>query len=171
MKEIWDQIEEFLKKHAPSVVGTLNGPATEEELDQLETEVGYTLPDDLRRYLLVHNGQDDPSRLRTLCEEGTLLSTAAMIKTHHMLNEINGGGEIGSIEWWSKKYLPITDCEGDHLSLNLETGAVVMHVHDSGIEDGIAASFQEWFKSKLMVFMQGIFSVEVGYLDYCEYSS
>ena len=171
MKEIWDQIEEFLKRHAPSVMETLNDPASDEELIQLETEVGITLPDDLRGYLLVHNGQDDPSRLKTLCEEGTLLSTEAMIKTYRMLNDINESDGIGTIEWWSRKYLPITDCEGDHLSVNLETGVVVMHVHDSGIEEGIAASFQEWFESKLMVFKQGKFSVDDDYLNYWEYSS
>ncbi|MCP3684750.1 MAG: molybdenum cofactor biosysnthesis protein MoeA, partial [bacterium] len=61
MKETWDQIEEFLKKHVPSVIETLNNPATEEELCQLEAEIGNTLPKDFRDYLLVHNGQDDPS--------------------------------------------------------------------------------------------------------------
>jgi hypothetical protein len=57
------------------------------------------------------------------------------------------------------------------LSLNLETGEIVIHVHDSGIEEGIAGSFKEWFESKLMIFKQGKFSVDEGYLDYWEYSS
>lgn len=166
MKETWVQIEGFLKKHVPSVMETLNRPMTEEELDRLESEICNIIPNDFKAYLLVHNGQDDPSRLQTLCEEGTLLSTEEIIKTYHMLNEINESGDIGSVEWWSRKYLPFTDCEGDHLALNLETGEVVMHVHDSGIEEGIASSFQEWFESKLSFFRQGKFSVNDGYLNY-----
>lgn len=171
MKEVWDGIEGFLNEYVPTVMDTLNGPVTEEDLKLLESEVGSAIPSDFKNYLLVHNGQDDPSRLQTLCEEGTLLSSEAIIKTYRMLNEINESGDVGPVEWWSRKYLPITDCEGDHLSLNLETGEIVMHVHDSGIEAGIAGSFKEWFESKLMIFEQGKFSVDEGYLDYWEYSS
>ena len=152
MNEVWDKIEGFLKEHIPTVIATLNGPATEEALNLLESEVGHTIPNDFKSYLLVHNGQEDPSRLQALCEEGTLLSSEAIIKTYRMLNEINESLDVSPIEWWSRKYLPITDCEGDHLALNLETGEVVMHVHDSGIEEGIAGSFKEWFESKFMIF-------------------
>jgi cell wall assembly regulator SMI1 len=171
MKEIWEQIEGFLKEHVPIVIETLNNPATDKDLSQIESEIGNTLPEDFKNYLLVHNGQDDPSRLHTLCEEGTLLSSEAIIQIYRMLNEINESGDIGPVEWWSRKYLPISDCEGDHLALNLETGEIVMHVHDSGIEDDIAGSFKEWFESKLLIFKQGKFSVDEGYLDYWEYSS
>ncbi len=171
MKKIWDDIKVFLKANVPSVIDTLNGPATEEELRQLETEVGYELPGDFKEFMLVHNGQNDPSRLETLCEEGTLLSISSIIETYQMLNQINESEDIGPVEWWDRKYLPITDCEGDHLAINLESGDLVMHVHDSGIEEGIAGSFQEWFNSKLAIFKKGKFSVDGGYLDYWEYGS
>lgn len=171
MKELWNQIEGFLQSNVPSVIETLNAPATELELSQIEAETRHILPADFRSYLLVHNGQNDPSRLQTLCEEGTLLSSEAIIKMYRMLNEINESYEAGPVEWWSRKYLPITDCEGDHLAMNLETGDIVMHVHDSGIEEGIANSFEEWFKSKLEIFRKGKFSVDDGYLNYWEHSS
>ena len=171
MNQVWKEIEEFLKANVPSVIETLNQPATESEILELENEAGHSIPIDFKSFLLVHNGQEDPSRLQTLCEEGTLLSTQAIIKTYRMLNEINESADVGSIEWWARKYLPIADCEGDHLSIDLETGEIVMHVHDSEIERCIANSFTEWFKSKLIIFKDGKFSVDVGYLDYLEFSS
>ena len=171
MNETWMKIEGYLSDNVPSVIETLNNPATESEIMALEEAVGYSLPDDFRSFLLVHNGQEDPSRLQTLCEEGTLLSTRAIIETYKMLNEINESNEVGPVEWWGRKYLPITDCEGDHLSIDLESGEIVMHVHDSEIERGISNSFKEWFISKLAVFEEGKFSVDDGYLDYWEFSS
>ena len=63
MKEVWNQIEGFLKEHVPTVIATLNGPATDEDLNLLESEIGNTLPSDFKSYLLVRNGQDDSSRL------------------------------------------------------------------------------------------------------------
>jgi len=171
MNEIWQQIEEYLKASVPTVIETLNPPATEVEIQELEKELGHSIPNDFKNYLLVHNGQNDPTRLQILCEEGTLLSTEAIIDTYRMLNEINESNDIGNIEWWSRKYMPITDCEGDHLSIDLESGEVVMHVHDSGIEKGIANSFSEWINYKLLIFREGKYSVDDGYLDYWEYSS
>ncbi len=171
MNQVWREIEEFLKANVPSVIETLNPPATESEILELEGEVGYSIPNDFKAFLLVHNGQEDPSRLQTLCEEGNLLSIQATIETYRMLNEINESDSVGPVEWWARKYLPVTDCEGDHLSIDLESGKIVMHVHDSEIERGIANSFTEWFDSKLAIFKEGKFSVDEGYLDYWEFSS
>lgn len=171
MNKTWQKIEEYLKENVPSVIDTLNPPATAADIQELEKELGYTIPNDFKSYLLVHNGQNDPSRLQTLCEEGTLLSTKAIIETYKMLNEINESNEVGGTEWWSRKYMPIADCEGDHLSIDLETGEVVMHVHDSEIEKGIASSFSDWFNTKLAIFQDGKFSVDDGHLDYWECSS
>jgi cell wall assembly regulator SMI1 len=47
MKEIWDGIESFLKEHVPTVMATLNGPATEEDLNLLESEVGSAIPSEV----------------------------------------------------------------------------------------------------------------------------
>lgn len=171
MKEVWANIEKHLLEHVPTVVESLNAPASLDDIESLEREMGYTLPEDFKAYLLVHNGQDDPSRLQTFCEEGNILSIHSIIETYRMLNDINESDSSGASDWWARNYLPITDCEGDHLAIDLETGTVVMHGHDCGIEEGIAPSFEAWFKSKLAIFEEGKFSVNDGYLDYWEYNS
>ena len=171
MKEIWSKIEWHLKNHAPRVIETLNPPASNEEISKLETTVGKILPASVKEYLLIHNGQNDPSRLETLCEEGTLLSVGEIINTWEMLNKINCDLDISNSEWWHQKYLPLTDVEGDNLAVDLDSGEVVMHVHDSEIEHNIAPSFQHWFENKLAIFEEGKFSVDEGYLDYWDYDS
>ncbi|MGF1741399.1 hypothetical protein L4C34_10035 [Vibrio profundum] len=69
MNEIWDKIEGFLKEHIPTVIATLNGPATEEALNLLESEVGHTIPKDFKSYLQVHNGELDST---VVCDKTSL---------------------------------------------------------------------------------------------------
>ncbi|WP_194842699.1 SMI1/KNR4 family protein [Endozoicomonas sp. OPT23] len=166
MQSIWKELEIILSGVAPSVVTTLNEPATKQEIVILEDLTGYSLPAELKEYLSIHNGQNDPSRLETLCEEGTLLPVGAIVETYNMLNEINESGDLSDGEWWNRKFLPLTDGEGDHLSIDLESGELVMHVHDSEIEYGIANTLTDWFREKLSVFKEGRYKIDDGFIDY-----
>lgn len=174
---IWDTIERELAKHAPAVLQTLNGPATDRDIERLESTIGHSIPMDVRASLQIHNGQDDPSRLQLLSEAGTLLSVDRMIEEWEMITQINlesqrlndSGLDDSAIEWWNPGYLPISDFEGDHLCINLladEFGEVLWHVHDSDIEHYVFPSYTSWLQSVASVFTEGRFSVDDEYLDF-----
>jgi cell wall assembly regulator SMI1 len=59
IEALWRRIDAALGKHAPAVLETLCGPASEKSLTALEKEFGQPVPDDLRRAWAVHDGQDD----------------------------------------------------------------------------------------------------------------
>lgn len=167
MISVWQAIEQALSEHAPTVIPTLNPPATDGQLSRLETMVGASLPSDVRDYLRIHNGQYDPSRLETLCAEGTLLDVDAILSTWRMLNEIDGEGPPPadrSWVWSDRNYLPLTDADGDHLSVDLTTGEIVMHVHDGTIEPNIAPDFMSWLEVKLKILQKRRFTKEDGIL-------
>lgn len=58
IRRAWWKIEKFLQLYCPSVMQSLQGGVTEEELAATEERIGAPLPDDLRLSLRIHNGQN-----------------------------------------------------------------------------------------------------------------
>lgn len=56
--QTWTELESFLAVHSPSVLATLNPPASSEQLRQFEEASRIALPAEVRRLYEVHNGQD-----------------------------------------------------------------------------------------------------------------
>ena len=160
-------------EHAPTVLPTLNSPATDADIKRLEKTVGHAVPEDVRASLKIHNGQHDPSRLQILCEAGTLLSIDRMLEVWEMITQIdrdlNDQIPNSDVEWWNPGYLPISDFEGDHLCVNLlagDFGEILWHVHDSGIEHHVFRSYTNWLQSVATVFTEKRFAVDNGHLDF-----
>ena len=172
--DIWNTIERELATHAPTVLPTLNSPATDDAVQRLETTLGHPIPGDVRESLKIHNGQHDPSRLQLLCDAGTLLSADRMLEVWAMITEIdrdlsNRIPDRAGVEWWNPAYLPISDFEGDHLCVNLlpdNQGEVLWHVHDSGIEHNVFGSYTDWLQSVADVLTEQRFECDDGYLDF-----
>lgn len=168
---LWRTIEENLAVHAPTVLPTLNPPATDADLDRLEALLGHALPTDVRMSYRIHNGQDDPSRLELLCDAGTLLAVDDVITTWQMITQIDrdlGPSESG-IEWWNPAYLPISDFEGDHVCVNLlpdSHGEILWHVHDNGIEHDCFPSYSDWLAHVADVLSNERFENDEGYLNF-----
>eukprot|EP00904_Undaria_pinnatifida_P006989 jgi/Undpi1/341/HiC_scaffold_1.g00337.m1 len=53
----WSGIKAWMSMHLPTIVGTLNPGASEEDLDRAEELLGWPLPTDLRLLYRFHNGQ------------------------------------------------------------------------------------------------------------------
>ena len=170
----WNAIERELTVHAPTVLPTLNGPATDGDIERLESTIGHTIPNDLRASLELHNGQDDPSRLQLLCEAGILLSIDRMLEVWEMMTKINHDlddqiSDCSGVEWWNPAYLPISDSEGDHLCINLladDFGEVLWHVHDNGIEHHVFPSYTDWLQHVASILTEKRFAIDGEFLDF-----
>jgi cell wall assembly regulator SMI1 len=57
MLDLWQRLREYLQREAPTVLASLNPPASEREIVAAQAALGMELPADLRASLLVHNGQ------------------------------------------------------------------------------------------------------------------
>jgi cell wall assembly regulator SMI1 len=53
----WDRIEAWLKINLPEVIADLNPPASEDAINQAQTELGVTLPDSFKALYRIHDGQ------------------------------------------------------------------------------------------------------------------
>lgn len=58
----WAAIEAFFRKHAPGAF-TPRPPASAAQIARAESTIGYALPDDYKRSLLIHDGIEDNSEL------------------------------------------------------------------------------------------------------------
>lgn len=59
MQAIWDRIEAWLNIHAPEVLDNLLMGVDDDDIQEIEAELGYQLPEDVRASLRLHNGTID----------------------------------------------------------------------------------------------------------------
>src|SRR6266540_683725 len=126
--EWWSRIETVLNTHVPETAKTLAPPASEREVKELEDFVGLGLPESFKRSLRVHNGQRDPTRCHSFCEEGIFLNTTEIAETWKTLSELDEGfrqqypgwdsHEFG--DWWNRNWIPFTQSDCGSLCINLD---------------------------------------------------
>jgi cell wall assembly regulator SMI1 len=59
MQAIWDRIEAWLNGYAPEVLDKLLPGVDDDDLQEIEVELGYPFPEDVRASLRLHNGTVD----------------------------------------------------------------------------------------------------------------
>lgn len=57
IRQAWNKIEKSLKKPSPRILASLQDGLSEEQLDEIEGQIGHALPLDLRLSYRIHNGQ------------------------------------------------------------------------------------------------------------------
>lgn len=152
---VWRRIHRILDDRFAAVAKSFNPPATTHEIEALEQRLGFCLPSDFRESLLIHNGQTDPYRMLGLTLDGTLMDIKAIDETWQMITDLDERLRIevkdwDSIEWWNRKWIPITDNQsGDCLCINMDAGLLpvghlVYYVHDNPFHAAQWPGFGEW---------------------------
>lgn len=150
MQEIWDRIEAWLKTNAPEALNNLREGASEEDLQQLETALGYHLPEDVRASLRLHNGEG------SFVDGWILLSLRAMLQEHrqqvevlHWLQETDDKPDW----WWRPHWIPLAGSGGgDLLCVNVAPesdqpmGQIIAFDHEAG-SGLIAPSFSAFLSN------------------------
>lgn len=159
--DIWKNIESVLQDKAPQVLNDWNPPASQQEIQDLEKQIGKKLPEDFKEWLQLHNGQQDVGSW--IVEFGYFLDTSEIFSNWQINNDVNEDYEPENKDdvWWHKRYLPfVGNGGGDSLAMDLKTGSIVKHYHDQGIITGGPDSFKEWLYTVWQVFEAGQFSVD-----------
>lgn len=79
VREFWKTAEEYLKLFTPEEYSKLNPPASEEEIDNLENILGFSLIEEFKDFLRVHNGTEPT---RNFLTGGRLLGTDQIAEYH-----------------------------------------------------------------------------------------
>jgi cell wall assembly regulator SMI1 len=105
------RLDAWFKKHRKTFYKGLRPGATAQELADLETALGFPVPDDLRVLLAWHNGQDDDS-FASFVNDWRLMSTTQIAATRH---DLAASGEKG----WRPAFVPfLEDDRGDCMVLD-----------------------------------------------------
>lgn len=181
IENCWRIIEQFLKEYSPNTYETLAPPASALEIEKLKKEINLPIPDSLVQSLLINNGQNDESRIYSLIDYHHFLSCEDIISTYNMMNDIfpdedivdyiepSECAEVRIYYIWNKRWLPITDSNGDGLMIDFdpsETGieGQVFYRPNSGNppDKCIARSHEEWMIRICEKLQQGDFRVDDG---------
>lgn len=135
---LWPQIETWLKTHTPDlwkIRQPLHSPgASEEALQQMEAELGVTLPDDFKAFYHLHNGQGAEFLLAGVSGWGWC-SLNQIVSFWHMYQDFAADGTFadrddevtvrGPIQpvFWHPRWIPFAQSyEGSHYCLDLAPG-------------------------------------------------
>ena len=159
MHAAWIRIERWLRVNAPPVLENLRSGTTAAELRYAEQRLGVTLPDDVRAFYRLHNGQSNPDL--GFIEGREFLSLARVVKYWCMWKDLldkqvfahDRSEPVGPIvaDWWHACWIPLTDdCAGNHYCLDLaparggDCGQIITMWHDDPLREIVAPSFTAW---------------------------
>jgi len=159
MKEVWARIEQWLSTNAPPVQRDLLPPATDADIEALESQIKATLPSKFRESTMIHDGQKGRYRL---AEPWVLLPLARMIiqvqrmsRTFSDANDEDEPETRGAVKpmWWNAAWVPFAaDGAGGLLCFDFDpalggnSGQVIQWAADPPFIEVIAQNFQAWLK-------------------------
>lgn len=172
----WCIIERALAKNAPDIVGSLSAGASEAEIERLERVVGQALPEGLRRWLQIHNGQSPWDS--KFFNYNHLSSVDEIIRDFQMMQELCP--EATSVDWlvagairnvvWSPGWVKFTDDDDDGFVVDLcpgptgVRGQVFYLTHDDMPTRVEAVSIDAFFERLASIVDQGKYEIRDGTL-------
>jgi cell wall assembly regulator SMI1 len=169
-----ERISCWMNEHgAPLLVENLAPGASAERLAQAETELGMSLPSDLRALWSLHDGQREEGN--GFVEAYNLLSVqGALAERETVLMGIEFARE--SPDWWkdsggtteelhSNHWLPFAAQDSDALVVHALTGRVFQCDHDDSPKL-LASSLGEWFQRYADRVEADDYAAEEGFGDY-----
>lgn len=156
----------MLRRHAPDVDEWFASGAWREDVEMLEATLERPLPDQLRAWLILHDGAHQSIGRWKLAKAASIESTWAMLRRihaphpeHDRLTTPHAGVRA---RWWSPSWIPFaSDGSGDHLCIDLDpapggvVGQVIELVHDHGDRPRISGSLASWFEAQSGALEQG----------------
>ncbi len=175
MEQTWKKFEEWLSQNWPEGLSSLNPPATDEQIAQLEAQLEAKLPADYIACLKVHNGQ---SGYASVFDGMEFLSCEEVVSQWKVWKELLDGGDFKDIcsapdeeiknDWWNPKWIPFThNGGGDHLCLDLDpsssgtVGQIITMWHDMEAREFKARNFGEYFEN----YVSGVLTGKYAYSE------
>lgn len=167
--ETWKRYEAWLSAHRQGLLGYLNPPAKDADVNALEALVGFGLPEDFRCSLFSHDGQREHTE-PTL--DWTYLCVSGITSKWSSLNKRWEAGEFDDWEWidaqepalaitasagvrpsaWRPGWLPfLANGDGDLHCLDCDpapggqVGQVITVLQGAESRICLAPSFSAWF--------------------------
>ncbi len=162
MEEIWRSIDIWLQKNAPRVFSDLLPGAASDEIESIELELKFPLPEDFKTSLTIHDGQDGRFRLvepwELIPTNGLVSESQQMIGIFRERQDYLTIETLGSVKpmIWNEGWIPFAaDGAGNLCCLDLDpdmggsVGQVIHWASDPPYVEVIAPSYRAWLEQFL----------------------
>jgi cell wall assembly regulator SMI1 len=135
IERLWGRIETWLTIHAPDILDNLLPGVDDDDIQEIEAELGYSFPEDVRASLRLHNGTVD-----SFADIWRLLNIDEIAGEQQMMSHIPS---FKRLHW-----LPLaSDGCGDLLCVDIqpEPGEIlgqIIHFDHESVSSWVAPSFQ-----------------------------
>ncbi|MEO0895713.1 MAG: SMI1/KNR4 family protein [Bacteroidota bacterium] len=169
MTKLWTSFRNWIKQHTPSLLEELEDAASQWDIKEAEEELETTFPDDLKQFLMEHNGGQVSNGL---IGNWDLLSLDEMVEASFDMDEHVEDGDFGSNQrpespevkgmWWNPNWIPFASSTNGHfLCLDMDpaekgsSGQVIAYFYDSGERPVLANSLKDWFEHTIKALEEG----------------
>jgi cell wall assembly regulator SMI1 len=179
----WNTIHSWFAKHAPQKLEASGPPATDDEVKAAETELGRSLPEDLKAFYTLHNGIATdvfPSCVGFDSMGFTPLSLEQIVEEWRLWKDNSDAGEFADSkakakpgirpEWWNDAWVPFaSNGGGDCQCVDLapaqggSIGQVISIWHDMDERRLLAPSFVEFLEQIARGLESGRYKFKPGY--------
>jgi cell wall assembly regulator SMI1 len=187
MRQQWDRIEAWLANHAPYLLRNLRNGASELTLSKLEAQLQRALPQTVRSFYAIHDGQRSQSP-NGLFYSLQFLPLARVLEYQRLwadlvdMNETIGHAMSAVPKGWIKPlyanplWIPFAhDQSGNHLGIDLDPdvegieGQVIIFGRDENCKRLVAHSFEEFIDSFITQLEGGNFTLREKILGFKQY--
>jgi cell wall assembly regulator SMI1 len=170
INELWERIEAALKKHGDSYTENFAPPATDEQIAQLESTLGYRLPGDFKASLKVHNGTGkflSQHELRDVTKMDSQWYEYVEILSGPVTGPLSSDpAQMGTMEW-HPAWLPVGGWDVYEIIVSLETGRVLFWTGYEAQEE--TKSWKRWLEIVAERLESGAYSPENYWADEDDY--
>jgi cell wall assembly regulator SMI1 len=187
MEMLWERIEAWLAGHAPHILRNLRKGASSVALAKLEAQIQKTLPEAVRAFYAVHDGQ------RSVCPMGLFYSLqfmplarvkesqriwASLVDMNDEMARVMRSSPEGHIKpvYANPLWIPFADDQsGNHLGIDLDPGAagvegqVIVFGRDENCKRLVARSFEEFVNTFVQQLEGGNFVIKEEILSFRHY--
>lgn len=160
LQETFTSLKLYYERHHPEISETLNPPATDKELDDLESIIGIKLPNDFRQLYKIANGQKNG--IESFLQDGyEFLSIKGIINqweiqkglydSEAFFREIDNKSGVILDTWWQPEWIPFGYMmSGDLYCLDLSPGdkgshgQIIQFIHDDSIRYHLGESIVDY---------------------------
>lgn len=167
----WSTLERALEARSPDVLADLNKPASDADIQDLETRLQLSLPADFLACYRIHNGQR--SRARSFFQGFEWLSLRHIGLDWSAWEGLRKSGDFDGNPsrpdsqiregWWRSGWVPFaTDGGGTHLCIDLDPaasgskGQVIKVFNDMPHRQYVAADFGSWLALQVESITHGL---------------
>lgn len=162
MADLIEGLDKHLLQTRPDYYAKLNPGLTEDEIADLETRLGCTLPEEFKALYRWRNGQA-PGNYKSFFYNYSLMDADDIAETAEMHKDLLEGGDYDVADWWVPGWVPfLSNGAGDNYCIDTvghfdgAKGQILEFNHDYESREINYASFGKWLETTVQGLEQGL---------------